>query len=72
MGWFMTKGVLNKEDGEKIFASTQISVRTAALVSLETCDAFGIPDAALHSPIALDWVKYNKFDNRGEILGRPK
>ena len=72
LGWFITKRVLSTEDGEKVFASSQKLTAEVAGFCLETCDAFGIPDAALHSPIALDWVAYNRYDNRGEILEKPK
>ncbi len=32
-------------------------------------EAFGVPDHLVAAPIAADWVKYNKVDNKGELLG---
>jgi acyl-CoA oxidase len=35
--------------------------------SLSICDAFAITDTMLSAPIARDWVKYNEYDNQGEV-----
>ena len=43
------------------------SCRTIAPYSLQLCDSFGMTDAMLSAPIALDWVDYNVGDNRGEV-----
>lgn len=31
--------------------------------------AFGIPAHLVAAPIAVDWEKYNKVDNQGELIG---
>lgn len=31
-------------------------------------DAFGIPDHLVNAPIANDWVAYNTYDNKGELV----
>ncbi len=36
-------------------------------MALGLTDAFGLSDAMLSAPIALDWVKYNQYDNQGEL-----
>ena len=36
--------------------------------SLALCDSFAITDTMLSAPIALDWVKYNTYDNQGELM----
>lgn len=33
--------------------------------------AFGIPDALIAAPIALDWERYNTYDNQGELPCAP-
>lgn len=33
-------------------------------------NSFGIPNTCLNSPIANDWVEFNKYDNKGEINGK--
>ena len=68
----MTKKVLTGDDREKLFNLTQKLTVDVDSFCLETNDAFDIRDAALHSLIALDWVAYNKDDNRGEILETPR
>ena len=32
-------------------------------------EAFGIPDHLVAAPIAGDWERYNRVDNKGELLG---
>jgi acyl-CoA oxidase len=46
--------------------------KETAAVCLEFIDAFDIPLPALNAPIALDWIRYNKVDNRGEVLPKLK
>ncbi|KAJ1974397.1 hypothetical protein H4R34_004731, partial [Dimargaris verticillata] len=36
--------------------------------ALHIVDGFGIPDALLNAPIALDWERFNEYDNKGEIV----
>ena len=38
--------------------------------SLALCDSFAITDTMLSAPIALDWVKYNTYDNQVGRAGR--
>lgn len=35
--------------------------------ALALTEAFGLPDEVLAAPIAGDWVKYNEYDNQGEL-----
>ena len=32
-------------------------------------EAFGIPDHLVAAPIAGDWERYNRVDNKGELIG---
>jgi len=36
--------------------------------ALGLAEAFGITDAMLSAPIARDWISYNVYDNRGELI----
>ena len=36
--------------------------------SLALTESFAISDTMLSAPIALDWVKYNSYDNQGEVM----
>ena len=38
--------------------------------SLALCESFAISDTMLSAPIALDWVKYNSYDNQGEVMDK--
>eukprot|EP00095_Tigriopus_kingsejongensis_P008197 maker-scaffold895_size84271-snap-gene-0.25 protein:Tk08197 transcript:maker-scaffold895_size84271-snap-gene-0.25-mRNA-1 annotation:"hypothetical protein LOTGIDRAFT_127454" len=42
--------------------------RDLAPHSMAICDAFAFSNEMLSAPIALDWVEYNKIDNKGEVL----
>ena len=35
--------------------------------ALSLTDAFGLSDAMISAPIAVDWVNFNEFDNQGEV-----
>lgn len=35
--------------------------------ALALTDAFGLSEDVLAAPIARDWVKYNAYDNQGEL-----
>lgn len=43
--------------------------RVLGVEAVSLVDAFGIPDHLLAAPIAADWIKYNRVDNRGELTG---
>ena len=72
LGWFLSNKILSIEQGKEVTVIAQRLCAEVTQYCLETCEAFGIPDEALHAPIALDWVGYNRYDNRGELLERPK
>ena len=36
--------------------------------SLALAEAFGLTDDMISAPIAMDWIKYNEYDNQGEAL----
>lgn len=38
-----------------------------ATIALDLVDVFGISNELLNVPIAMNWVKYNSFDNNGEV-----
>ena len=39
--------------------------------ALALCDAFDISDTMLSAPVALDWVSFNSYDNKGEVEDPP-
>jgi len=66
--WFMISKTISKEQGQdaKILASAYCS--DLGTQALALCDSFAITDTMLSAPIALDWVKYNTYDNQGELM----
>ena len=34
---------------------------------MDLIDSFDLPEDMLAAPIASDWVKYNEYDNQGEL-----
>lgn len=36
-------------------------------MALGLTEAFGLTDAMISAPIALDWIGYNQYDNQGEL-----
>jgi acyl-CoA oxidase len=71
LGWFVAKGLVTAGQAETVFAQRSKLCKEVAGFAMHIVEAFGIPEAVYHAPIALDWISYNKFDNRGEILQRP-
>jgi len=67
LGWFMSKRLI------PVWASKHVNTVAADLCkevspqSLALSDAFDLTDDMLSAPIALDWIKYNEFDNQGEL-----
>ena len=68
LGWFLSEEVLTPRQGRAVSETLRELCRDVAPHALKLCDAFGIPDHMLHSPITGDWVEYNAFDNKGELL----
>ena len=68
LGWFLSEEVLTPRQGRAVSETLRDLCREVAPHALKLCDAFGIADHMLHSPITGDWVEYNAFDNKGELL----
>jgi len=67
LGWFLANQLMSTSCGRDLNEVVAESCRTIAPYSLQLCDSFGMTDAMLSAPIALDWVDYNVGDNRGEV-----
>ena len=69
--WFILEGGLAPEVAQ---TAPIISRRLCAEIgpqALALCDAFDISDTMLSAPVALDWVSYNSYDNKGEVEDPP-
>ena len=68
LGWFCSHEVMTPKTGRRLEEFSRQLCRDIAPHALELCESFGIPDHMLPAPIANDWVGYNAFDNKGELL----
>jgi len=68
LGWLVSQRLI------PVWAASKVSDAACALCkdispqSLALTDAFAISDDMISAPIALDWIKYNEYDNQGEVL----
>ena len=67
LGQLLTLGLISMETGQQVQPVAAQLCRDIAPDSLSLSDAFGINDHMLSAPIARDWVKYNEYDNQGEV-----
>lgn len=68
LAWFLTEGLLSAADGRKVIEESRKLCAELAPQAVELCNGFGIPEHMLHAPIAQDWVKYNEYQNNGELM----
>uniref|UniRef100_H2ZII0 Acyl-CoA oxidase C-terminal domain-containing protein n=1 Tax=Ciona savignyi TaxID=51511 RepID=H2ZII0_CIOSA len=67
LGWFTANELISTSAAKQLNTHVAESCRTIAPYSLQLCGAFQLSDEMLSAPIALDWVKFNEGDNRGEV-----
>mmetsp|Transcript_2579 Transcript_2579/g.5025 ORF Transcript_2579/g.5025 Transcript_2579/m.5025 type:complete len:656 (-) Transcript_2579:1546-3513(-) len=70
LGLLLTRGILALDIGKLVEKASQNLCRELAPQALSLVGAFAIPEHLL-PPAARDWVKYNKGDNRGEVIDVP-
>ncbi len=66
---FLTRELISLADGQAVGNRLRALCATLAPFALQLTDAFGIPDKVLQAPIGLEWIKYNRTDNQGEVNG---
>jgi acyl-CoA oxidase len=69
LGWYLSRGHLSTDTGKALPEVLSSAIRDLAPRAINIVDGFGIPDELLFAPIALDWERYNEYDNRGEVVG---
>ena len=67
LGWFVSNGFMTPEVGKEVPQVSADLCKEIAPHSLALTDAFALTDDMISAPIALDWVKYNEYDNQGEL-----
>jgi len=68
--WFIISKTLSKEQGLEVKTLAAQLCAELGPQALAICNSFAITDTMLSAPIALDWVKYNTYDNQGELMSR--
>ena len=67
LAWYMTNALISVENAKALADISDMLCREISPQSMALCDAFGLTDNMISAPIALDWVKYNEYDNQGEL-----
>lgn len=65
--WFIEHGTLTPAQGRELLDLNRSLCAQIAPDALSICDSFALPEEVLAAPIARDWVKYNEYDNQGEL-----
>ncbi|KAG1666186.1 hypothetical protein FOA52_012033 [Chlamydomonas sp. UWO 241] len=67
--WFVAEGLLPAGAGRDVPDAVRAAVEEVGPLSNDIVAAFGIPDHLIAAPIAGDWERYNRVDNKGELFG---
>ena len=67
LAWYMTNGLISPEGSEEVSKISAQLCKDISPQSLALTDAFALTDNMISAPIALDWIKYNEYDNQGEL-----
>ncbi|KAJ1658655.1 hypothetical protein IWQ61_002143 [Dispira simplex] len=68
LAWFTYNDYLTLANAKRVPDLVRQTVADLAPQALHIVDGFGIPEQFLGAPIALDWERFNEYDNRGEIV----
>lgn len=63
----MLENLITSETAQQIVLESQRLCKKIAPSGLNLVEAFGLNAQMLAAPIAGDWIKYNTYDNCGEI-----
>ncbi|GAX82883.1 hypothetical protein CEUSTIGMA_g10309.t1 [Chlamydomonas eustigma] len=67
--WFMAEMILPAQAGKAMPMAVRTTVSHIGPMAQAVVEAFGIPDHLIAAPIAGDWERYNRVDNKGELIG---
>lgn len=67
IGYFLVNGLISTSTAAKLPSTINQLVKDIAPDCLALADSFGFTEEMISAPIARDWVKYNAFDNQGEM-----
>jgi acyl-CoA oxidase len=66
--FYLTNGFVTAEQIEQVQSEIKQLCSELGKQALDLTRAFGIPDHLHFAPIANDWLKYNTFENSGELV----
>lgn len=72
LAWFLADGVISVAQVAAFEGVYDSAVAAVAPVAMDAIAAFNVRDEMIHAPIAEDWVKYNTFNNQGELTYKLK
>ena len=55
--------------GKVLPTAVRVTVSELGPKAQAVIESFGIPDHLVAAPIAGDWERYNRVDNKGELIG---
>jgi acyl-CoA oxidase len=68
LGYLMSQNLVPTALGAKVETLVSEGVKAIAPNAIALTEAFGIPEGLLYAPIAIDWERYNEYDNKGELV----
>ena len=71
LGWYLSEGILTVELGKRITELSRVLCTEMSKYAVDLVRSFKIPIHVFQAPIASDWVKYNDYDNLGEVKKYP-
>ena len=68
LDFYLIAGIMNTETAAAVPTAINLLCTSLSPHVLDLIKAFDIPQAMLSAPIANDWVSYNTYDNKGEVI----
>jgi len=67
--WFISEELMPPQAGKVLPTAVRVTVSELGPKAQAVIESFGIPDHLVAAPIAGDWERYNRVDNKGELIG---
>ncbi|GMK57862.1 hypothetical protein CspeluHIS016_0406960 [Cutaneotrichosporon spelunceum] len=68
LGYLVTHGLVSHDVAANVEDALSTAVADLAPDALSLVEGFGISEELLYAPIAIDWERYNEYDNHGELV----
>lgn len=67
IGFFVTRGLMGMETAKLVEVEHNNAVKALSPSALKIVESFGLPETAVHTPIATGYQKYNEGTWYGEV-----